>query len=95
MKHRVFDGSVQEDDVDSFAKARSLSQGITVIVVCCIGILGFAAQIAEGNIPLAVMFGIVTPLGFALGIWLIRRPFTGGGDASGSEPSPEHHRADA
>jgi hypothetical protein len=59
--------------MDSFAKARSLYQGILVLVVSCIGVLGLAAMVESGNAALAVMFGVVTPLGFALGIWLFWR----------------------
>ena len=59
--------------MDSLANARSLYQGILWIVVSFIDILVFAAYVAEGNVPLAAMFGVVTPLGFALGVWLIRR----------------------
>lgn len=79
--------------MNSSAKARSLRQGILLILVCCIGVLGFAAQIEEGNIPLAVMFGVVTPLGFALGVWLIRRSL-GGGGARRNGPGLGSRRAD-
>lgn len=79
--------------MDSFARARSLYQGILLLVVCGIGVLGFAAQVAEGNIPLAVMFGVVTPLGFALGVWLIRRSLAGGRARVG--PDAEAYEGDA
>ena len=83
-----------EVQVDSFAKARSLHQGILLIVVCCVGILGFAAQVEDGNVPMAVMFGVVTPLGFALGIWLIRRALVDRG-LSSPDPSAASRKIDA
>jgi hypothetical protein len=80
--------------MDSFAKARSIYQGILLIVVCCVGVLGFVAQVSDGNVALAVMFGVITPLGFALGIWLIRRGLVRQ-DKSGTNTDVTSHRTDA
>jgi len=39
------------------------SQAIVLFIVAPIGVLGLLAQIESGNIPLAIMFAVVTPAG--------------------------------
>jgi len=57
-------------------RSRALRQGIPLLLVCPIGALGFVASLEDprlGGLPVTIMFGTVTPLAFALGVWLIRR----------------------
>ena len=57
---------------NSFNKARTMTQGILLLVISPIGLLGLAA-FARKDMLLSLMFGTVTPLAIALGIWLILR----------------------
>ncbi len=56
---------------NSFNKIRTLMQGIVLLAVSAIGVLGLIAFISEGDVWMSVMFGTVTPLAIALGSWLI------------------------
>jgi hypothetical protein len=58
---------------NSFNKARTMTQGILLLVISPIGLLGLAAFAGQGDVLMSLMFGTVTLLTIALGIWLIRR----------------------
>jgi len=55
----------------SFNKARTMMQGLTLLGVSPIGMLGFAAFVSEGDVGMSLMFGGVTTFAVALGSWLI------------------------
>jgi hypothetical protein len=51
---------------------RRKRQALVLFIVAPIGLLGFIAHVQSRDIPLAIMFGIVTPAAVALGVWLWR-----------------------
>ena len=59
--------------MDDFGRARALMQGILLLAVSAIGLLGLLAFASEGDMGMTAMFGTVTPLAIALGVWLIYR----------------------
>jgi hypothetical protein len=62
---------LREQLVESLAALRKTWQGLLLIAVGAFGLLGFAVQLGE-SVPLAIMYGLVSPLSIALGIWLLR-----------------------
>ena len=48
-----------------------MMQGLTLLGVSPIGMLGFAAFVSEGDVGMSLMFGGVTTFAVALGSWLI------------------------
>lgn len=59
--------------MDPVTKVRTTLQGLMLIGISPIGMLGFAAFATQGNYAMMAMFGIVTPLAIALGVWLLVR----------------------
>jgi cyanate permease len=59
--------------MDDFSRVRSLMQGIVLLCVSPIGVLGFMTFASQRNVGMMAMFGIITPASFALGVWLILR----------------------
>ena len=54
-----------------FNKARTMMQGIAMLAVTPIGLLGLLAFAIEGDMGMTLMFGTVTPFAMPLGAWLI------------------------
>ena len=63
--------------MDPFARFRSAMQGVMLLGISPIGMLRFAAFASKSNYGMMAMFGVVTPLAIALGVWLIVRAWRG------------------
>ncbi|MEO1529090.1 MAG: hypothetical protein AAFX06_27030 [Planctomycetota bacterium] len=51
----------------------SRAQAIVLFLIAPVGLLGLVAQIETGNVPLAILFGTLTPAAVTLGVWLWKR----------------------
>jgi hypothetical protein len=55
------------------SKVRSLIQGIVLLIVAPVGLLGLLAFATARDLWMSLMFGTVSSLAVALGVWLIWR----------------------